>query len=497
MSTKGISTALRIRRTLRSSYTTVVSYFLLLTSVCILGSQTFWADYHYWQVPSLLRGFVGTAITSILGLGLVHIVSWSLRHPIRWRRYLHAFFRRGHATMLFVCLSAVLLLAIALVPRPESPVTTLYAQLEKTRQLLGSTRELQKEITRKPRYMNNDEVNFAELILDYRLKKQVGRSDYEQYANMFYQYRDSESPNIRGWAMTLAADALNRSGQRLKASGLYSQVASDLSFSNYLRRWAYQELGVSSYSYIGDRSAAAEYWKQALNLTESRGLYENLAIVYSDQGDWNTARTYFQSAEQYMKEYQKKHNAASLRQQWATLYVNWAETLRRQAMDLRSSNEHIVLIEEARDKLRRAQEQDEGYLDRYWTGVRLSLSVGDFSDALDLVEKANQILARPDKYDLNRLSYDKYGKAYTTWLEAVVLHERTPDHELLANSLAKLSEISEFENQPVTAIYRFLKNVESTGYTINEDIEVLLRMADTGVLLRKDQTPAKQIRLTQ
>lgn len=254
-----MSISLKIRRTLRSPYTTVLSYLLLLTIVCILGSQTFWSDYHYWQFPSLLRGAIGTTVSLSLGLGLVHILSWSLRRPIQWRRHLHACFRRGYPTILFSCMSVLFLVVIVVVPKPESPVTQLFAEMEKTRQLLASTQELQRQIVRKPRYANDAEVKFAALVIDYRLKKQVTRPEYEQYANMFYQYRNSESVKIKGWAMTLAADALDRSGQPLKAAGLYSQVASDSRLSDYLRRWAYQELGSNSYLYIGDASAAAKY----------------------------------------------------------------------------------------------------------------------------------------------------------------------------------------------------------------------------------------------
>lgn len=186
-----------------------------------------------------------------------------------------------------------------------------------------------------------------------------------------------------------------------------------------------------------------------------------------------------------MQEYQKKHKAVSLRQQWATLYVNWANMLRRQAVTSGSAGDRdTMLITEARKQLQQAENEDDGYLDRYWTGVRVSLSVGDYSEALSLIEKADQILSQPEKYNLNRLSYDKIGKAYTTWLRAVVLYYRSSNQDLLTNHILELSGVSMIQNRPVTSIYRFLKNVESTGLTINEDIEVLLRMADSAVLSR-------------
>ena len=356
---------LRIRRVLRSPYMTVGTYLLLLFTVCLLGSVSFWSDYHFYQMPSLLLGAISSLTTLAAGLGLVGIFKWSFRKPVNWKAYLHRTFRHGTPSLLLAILSCLLLAAILLIPKNESPVVRLYSELETTRQLLRKAQEVFENFSQKPKYKDNAEVRFADKVLEYRLKKQMSITEYEQFANVFYKYCNDRSSRVRGWALVLAGDALDRAGHHLTSSALYSQAASDPKTSAYLRRWAYQELGNSAYLYVGDKKAAAEFWAEALKLKQSRGLYENLAMVYSDQNDWSTATSYFEAAHDFMSKYQSQHQAVSLSQQWAILYTNWANMLRRQALHTQKSDQRRVLLQEAEALLLKTRELDEGLLDHY------------------------------------------------------------------------------------------------------------------------------------
>jgi len=473
---------LSVRRFLRNPYVTVTAYLLLMIATCAVGSITIWSSYHFWQLPSLLMGLSGNIVAFVGGIGIIHIMTWALQKPIDWKRHLRRVFRRGYATAAFIVMAAILAIAYPLLPKSESPIVGLYQDMEQTRHLLSKVKDKIAEIEKMPKYSGSQEIAFAQKILTYRLPKQHTIAEYEQFANSFYAYRDHASPHIRGWARMLAADSLDRSGQTLKAVGLYSELAQDPKASNYMRRWAYQELGFSSYAYVGDSNAAAEYWKAALKFQRSRGLLENLAQIYSDKRDWSTAESYYRQADTHMRDLMKQSKAISLRQQWAVLLVNWGNMYRLQASEEKN---HFVQSQHRNlgiAKIERAKVEDISYLDIYWTGARLHIEAKNYKKARGLLDEASVILNSPEKYDLSRFSFDEIGSHYNAWVR-LILHYRTSSGSNISPHLMKeLDDLDDREEGLPIAIYGLLQKAKVGGMTIDEDIPILLEMASSGII---------------
>ena len=112
----------------------------------------------------------------------------------------------------------------------------------------------------------------------------------------------------------------------------------------------------------------------------------------------------------------------------------------------------------------------------------MALANADYSKARDVLKQAGEILAQPSKYDIRRLNYDTFGAAYTAWLTAVVAFAERPQSPLTDKTGNQLQVIPEYSQDKATSVYRFLKKLESTGHTVEEDIICLLRMAENGFL---------------
>ncbi|MBK8039829.1 MAG: hypothetical protein IPK22_22255 [Verrucomicrobiaceae bacterium] len=471
---------LGFRKLLRHPASVLTAYLALLGAVCWLGSRTLWKQYDLMQAPSLLMGFCSSVGAALLGLSIARMAQWTSLGRFDWAGWRIRAFRHGLPTLAFL-FGGVLALTAAFVAGPAPDLLDkLFARLETSRDGLEVVRDEVKRLRQQPRYASHDEVNFVEKVVDYwQASGKLSHEESLRHGNSFLVSVEHPQPRVKSWALLMAGDAFDRGGRKPDAVVHYTQLMQLPGVRPFLRRWAGTELGNFSYQSLNDVDAAISYWKKALEIKPTSGLLDNLALAFADNGDWIAAEENFKQAEGLLLQEANDPTKPKRPQRLASLYSNWANCIRRRMLKEGVSSKASPEYQRSLAIAQKAQTGMECYLDAYWTECRLALAVHDWETARQAIKKSGKILKSPGGCDLTRFDYDEIGPAMNLWLECLIAFSDPAVKKATPELLNRLQEaLNGFEAQPFATLHNFLLLVQANDVSIDEDVKVLMEMAD-------------------
>jgi tetratricopeptide (TPR) repeat protein len=465
--------ALDMRKVLRHPATVLISAAGMYFCMCLVGSKTLWYGYYLWQTPSLFAGVLGGSTV----LGLVGYATFLATNAVRnkyyWENLRVAVFRHGRATQVTVIVSALCLGIYIGVPSPPPPFPRLFAALESGPSTYPSLKAERDRLHSLPVFSTDPSLTLIENVIEFR-SKQWEPDDNRMWANVFAKYENDPDPLRRGWALIMAGDAFSGLKAMQAAGNLYERAANDDKLRPFVRRKALQELGDDAY-FRSDLDSAFNDWQASAKIEETVDIDENLAILYGDRKDWKKALDTMNRCKLLLeREESQSGTTIGLNDLKTKNAVQAANLLRRYAQTL-SPSEASKQWDLAKDELSRAHDLDPGFLDQYWVGALLSL---DEKDRAGLAKVAGMFdLASGDqKLEKDRYQYGKVAVPYMLWLEmrGSLIDSSKIDRGLL-NRLDHLG--LEGSSRP-QKLYRILKNMEDSGVTVDEDVEVLFQRID-------------------
>jgi len=447
----------------------------------LLGAKTLFPVYSAWQWPNVL---VGVALALVLP---VLAVAGHLSHlwAAKWRRP-RPMYRQP--VLQGAGLLAVALWLAALACPQTNWINVLYASLESTRAEVPRVAELLNKVRAMPRYAGSEDIRLVEQLLTVRKSTTLTEDAVNSTVNVLAPYFIQPETRRRLWATLMTAEAyrfVNRHDEQL---AFYQQVAQDPAATAWQRWYAYQELGAIYYQQKNNATRARFNWEEALKFRKTRGLLQNLAILDTDDGKWDSAASRYKEASEVLNAYKDAKQLATLADQEAALYANWCN-MRRQHANRAPEADSAALRREAMELCRKAVAVYSPYLDAHWNLARVQLDTRDFDEADKSLRGALETLrnlAKSDANSLNRYGYNVYGERYTLWLLVVsrfLSGRPLQDDEALRDDFRRL--VVRLQPRAAEAVTALLSEMAKRDLTIDEDRAWLAKMANINYLQPK------------
>lgn len=459
------------RLILKRTSVTLICFVLFWVSLFLLGTKTFGRGESITQQAITVSALIKSTIAVGGPIGIIWLVTTFLKEPFgSWIRRQK---RRGSIALFFLLLTIPLLASYALLPKPKTPIEELFSLLSTSRENLQAGKAFYERFAEHPAYKETAAIKLAEKVIEYRETKQLPKSDYATWANLFQKYYDHELPVIRNTAERLGADALDRLGKKTEADNLYFEIAKDSSRDSYTRWWAFNEVGVRAYM-SGDYRWASRMFSLAIEQKDTRAVRENLALCFMHLRNWEKAEEQFLQAEKSLNQFMRENDLASMYQQRAILHTNWARMYLSKSTSPISPDEKAEALTEAEDHVERAIELDDAYLDAYWLLVGLKVNQGDYSDAKAITGKVKAILGNPKKYEIDRLGYDKHGSQYNCWKLIEIEYSDPATAKITPETINYAQEvIPGFDADRASATRNELELMRSDDWEVQEDLKLI------------------------
>jgi tetratricopeptide (TPR) repeat protein len=465
--------ALDMRRVLRHPLVVLVSAATMYFCICLLGSKTLWYGYYVWQTPALLTGILGGSTI----LGLVSYVTFLATNAVRrrnyWEHFMRSVFRHGRATQAFLMGTTICLGLYFVVPSPPPPLPRLFVALESDPSTYPLLKPERDRLHALPLFSTDPSLTLIDNVIEFRSKQWVP-SENRTWANVFVKYANDSDPQRRGWGLIMAGDAFDGLEATEAADDLYERAANDDKLRPFVRRKALQDLGDEAY-FRSDLDSAFKNWKASAKIEETVGIDENLATLYADKGQWKAALDTMDRCQNLLTREESESGPTPELNDLKTMYaVQRANLLRRYARGL-SPSESRKQLDLAERELSLAHALDPGFLDQYWVGALIALDEKNRTSLAGVVTMFAHA-AGDQKLEEDRYQYETVAAPYMLWLQmrGSLIDSSKVDPALLV----RLDHLGVEGSSRPQKLYRILKNVEDSGVTIDEDVDVLFQKID-------------------
>ena len=469
----------RMRRFFRHPITTVVAYLAFLVSVCVLLSRTFLNQYLFWQIVPVLSSLATSILAIAGGIGIVWFFSQaSSVSGVNLKKSIRNLFWKGYPALFFVTIFVLCSFA-SFVTKPKEYLSEVIDLLKCRFEHVSPAHKRLEEIKSFPRYAKNIELTLlSSIVLYLENSDSWKKSDHQKFLETIDLSKFSDKSIIKAWILLLMGESFDYLGKPDDSSRCYRQIINLRLQDTYTERVGFRRLGNIQFN-RGQEEAALEFWLLSAQLGPCIDTFNNIAIFYQRNGEYEKAETYYEKIASELERLQVAPICPSvpLRELKADLYVDRANLYRYWSHSKQFSNRAESLRRDAYKFIENAKDADPGYISLYWTGCHIAISFGEYKAALAYVLDSLNVLNNREEYDLDRyrkFQFQLYGIPYAAWLELRIVFLSDNSVNVPKDRIDKLLDvIPGFRQQPFEKATELFRNISATGYTVNDDKNTL------------------------